>query len=101
MHCSAGLMLLYLNKAHFNNLLTNIMNRAYEIPGCQACYTRTDSVFSELSQIDTLRLENEKSTNIFRHGQILFYEGNHPTGLFCIHKGKVKVYKTGLDGREH
>lgn len=83
------------------NLLENIMNRAYEMPGCQACYSRENSVFSALSPEETHRLETEKSTNIFRHGQILFYEGNHPSGLFCIHKGKVKIYKTGLDGREH
>jgi CRP-like cAMP-binding protein len=31
----------------------------------------------------------------------LFYEGNHPNGIYCVSKGKVKVYKTGVDGKEH
>ena len=30
----------------------------------------------------------------------MFVEGSMPRGVFCINEGKVKVYKTGDDGKE-
>lgn len=77
------------------------MNRAFEIPSCKNCIAKIFNVFCELSPKETAKLDSEKSTNVYRHGQILFYEGNHPNGIFCVSKGKVKVYKTGIDGKEH
>lgn len=31
---------------------------------------------------------------------MIFYEGNHPQGLYCIYSGKVKIHKLGQDGKE-
>ena len=33
-------------------------------------------------------------------GQVLFFENANPNGIFVIYKGKVKVYKIGIDGKE-
>ncbi|MCS7084728.1 MAG: Crp/Fnr family transcriptional regulator [Bacteroidia bacterium] len=38
--------------------------------------------------------------NRFKKGQILFFEGNRPGGLYCIGKGTLKLYKTGSTGKE-
>lgn len=35
-----------------------------------------------------------------RKKQILFYEGDHPTGLYLILKGSIKTIKTTEDGRQ-
>ncbi|MEX0685514.1 MAG: Crp/Fnr family transcriptional regulator [Balneolales bacterium] len=35
----------------------------------------------------------------YKRGQIIFYEGQRPTGLFWIKEGKVKLYKTGIEGK--
>jgi CRP/FNR family transcriptional regulator len=35
-----------------------------------------------------------------RKGQILYYEGAKPLGIFCINTGVVKVYKTASNGKE-
>lgn len=32
---------------------------------------------------------------------MLFYEGNHSHGIFCIYSGKVKLYKGGSLGRQY
>jgi CRP-like cAMP-binding protein len=77
------------------------MNRAYEVPRCENCILKHLNVFADLNPKDFTRLNNEKSTNIYKHGQILFYEGNHPSGIYCVSRGKVKIYKTSADGREH
>jgi len=41
-----------------------------------------------------------KSCYTYKKGQQIFQEGGKPTGLFCIHTGKVKVCKLGSDGKE-
>ena len=50
---------------------------------------------------DSLERINEmKFCNAYKKGQILFFEGNRPLGLFCLNKGAIKVYKTGVEGKE-
>lgn len=58
------------------------------------------SIFSEVSSQDLEKLSLHKGCNYHRTGQILFEEGGHPAGLFCINRGKIKLYKTGEGGRE-
>ena len=41
-----------------------------------------------------------KSCMSFKKGQIIFNEGGHPLGIFCVNNGKVKVAHTGQDGKE-
>lgn len=43
---------------------------------------------------------NAKSCMSFKKGQVIFSEGGHPLGLFCINDGKVKIEHTGDDGKE-
>lgn len=39
-------------------------------------------------------------TNHYLKGQTLFFQGAPPFGLYCIHDGKVKITKTGPEGKE-
>jgi CRP/FNR family transcriptional regulator, polysaccharide utilization system transcription regulator len=56
--------------------------------------------FDGISQ-EHIQLLNEYS-NIMRFfkGEVLFKEGEEPSGLFIITKGKIKVYRTGNEGKE-
>jgi len=36
----------------------------------------------------------------FKKGQLIFYEKGTPTGIFILKKGKAKIYKTGVYGKE-
>lgn len=67
---------------------------------CEDCQARHGSVFSGLCAHKLADLDEIKSSNIYKKGQILFHEGTRPMGIFCINKGKVKVYKLGADGKE-
>lgn len=31
---------------------------------------------------------------------MVFYEGKTPTGVYCLEKGAVKIYRVGMDGKE-
>ena len=72
----------------------------FEIPHCETCEARLQSVFSELSPENVEKLSLHKGCNFHKTGQVLFQEGGFPAGLYCINRGKIKLYKTGRDGKE-
>lgn len=69
-------------------------------PNCSECKSCGSSVFSSLSHEILDKLGREKTYALYKKGQVVFCEGNIPSGLFCINTGKVKIHKLGSDGRE-
>jgi CRP-like cAMP-binding protein len=67
---------------------------------CDLCASRKHSLFSELPESQLCHLSDYKNLISHRKGQILFYEGTKPLGIFCINTGVVKVYKTASNGKE-
>jgi CRP-like cAMP-binding protein len=67
---------------------------------CAICPNRVDSVFCNLPPAHLHELNLHKTTNRYKRGQVVFYEGNKPTGLFCVGSGKIKLFKTGSEGKE-
>ncbi len=45
-------------------------------------------------------LTQDRNTNYYKKKQVIYTEGNHPSRLFYIIKGKAKTYKTNNDGKE-
>lgn len=48
-------------------------------------------------------LENftkDRNINHYKKKQLIYTEGNHPTKLYYVEKGKVKTFKTNPDGKE-
>jgi CRP-like cAMP-binding protein len=45
-------------------------------------------------------LVEDRSINKYKKKQIIYFEGNRPSRLFYIFKGKVKTFKTNDDGKE-
>lgn len=46
------------------------------------------------------KIIEERKLRIIKKKQVLYYEGDKVTGIYLIHKGKVKTTKTADDGRE-
>ncbi|MBU1707932.1 Crp/Fnr family transcriptional regulator [bacterium] len=65
---------------------------------CALCGSRERSVFCKLSNAELKRLQREKTVRYYRRGQIIFYQGDTPSALYCIHSGWVKLYKTTRQG---
>ncbi|MBS1910491.1 MAG: Crp/Fnr family transcriptional regulator [Bacteroidetes bacterium] len=77
------------------------MSRAQcTVPDCTKCSTRSSSVFAELQTPDLEAVSANKGCRLYPKGELLFYAGTLPSGLYCIHRGNVKLYKVGRDGRE-
>jgi CRP/FNR family transcriptional regulator, polysaccharide utilization system transcription regulator len=57
-------------------------------------------LFKKLTEDELKRLNFEKTCSIYRKGSIVYREGSRLTGFYCVTKGIVKVFKTGIDGKE-
>ena len=64
------------------------------------CLTRSHTLFRHLSDEELEKIEFEKKSDIFRRGKVLYHEGSRINGFYCIQKGIIKIYKTGIDGKE-
>lgn len=76
------------------------MNQDMEKPYCENCAARVQSAISGLGKDDLGEVSTAKNCTLFRKGETIFAEGDDPAGIFCIHSGKVKVFKTGEEGRQ-
>ena len=57
-------------------------------------------LFMKLNEEEFNRLNYEKTCSLYKKGSIIYREGSRLTGFFCVTKGIVKIYKTGIDGKE-
>jgi CRP-like cAMP-binding protein len=71
-----------------------------ETPSCESCAARLNNVFCTLSDDEAHDMSIDKSSSFYKKGQLVFFEGNRPSGLYCINRGKVKVYQIGTQGKE-
>jgi len=67
---------------------------------CIACSSRLLGVLCNLEQPALEECNQHKTTNEYKKGQVIFYEGNQAYGLYCIFTGRVKLFKTGVDGKQ-
>lgn len=67
---------------------------------CELCLSRKFSMFADLSDAHLCNLSDNKNFISHKKGQILYYEGTKPLGVFCISAGIVKVFKTASNGKE-
>jgi len=62
---------------------------------------KSESVFTDLPSDDLELLTVHKSEKIYKKGEVIFWEGGYPSGIFYISEGKVKKYKLDKEGKEH
>lgn len=77
------------------------MNNKASPPYCNQCSIRLQSVFKDISSEELGHISSTKGCTFLKKGDILFSEGDMPTGLYCLHEGKAKIYKTGDEGKHH
>ena len=70
------------------------------VPICDKCSAETVSIFNHLTLEEGNLINFKKEFRQFRRGDVLYREGSRISGFYCIHSGIIKVFKTGLDGKE-
>ncbi|PIP95112.1 MAG: Crp/Fnr family transcriptional regulator [Bdellovibrio sp. CG12_big_fil_rev_8_21_14_0_65_39_13] len=67
---------------------------------CKDCPSRENGIFCAMELASLEDISNHKVTNVYKKGQTLFVQGNHPFGIYCVSSGNIKVSKIGSDGKE-
>ncbi len=67
---------------------------------CESCVSHLKGIFCELNHDQLIPITRQKITNLYKKGQTLFVEGNHPNGIFCVSSGNIKLTEVGADGKE-
>ena len=67
---------------------------------CENCNVLFKSFFNKLAKNDLIDLSEKKNCTLYKKGQAIFIAGTRPNGIYCINKGKVKIYKTGGYGKD-
>ena len=73
-----------------------LQNKVY----CENCIDSKESIFSVLTDEQKNILNDRHTCTSYKKGEIIYKEGDKPSGLICLSKGKVKVIKEGVGGRE-
>jgi CRP/FNR family transcriptional regulator, polysaccharide utilization system transcription regulator len=71
-----------------------------QVPFCGQCSMENGALFKNLTKEEADLINFEKEFRQFRRGDLLYKEGSRISGFYCIHSGIIKVFKTGLDGKE-
>jgi CRP/FNR family transcriptional regulator, polysaccharide utilization system transcription regulator len=70
------------------------------LPTLEECDLSGFHLFNKLNTEEFARLDYDKECSVYKKGTILYKEGNRLTGFFCVTRGILKIFKTGIDGKE-
>lgn len=76
------------------------MLRSSKKINCDSCPAQTKSLFCELAGDSLEDINEHKISHTLKKGDTIFHDGTPAFGLYCMHSGRVKVTKTGNDGKE-
>ena len=71
------------------------------VMSCGSCGAKKTNIFCDLAPELAGELNQIKKSHFYKKKQILCYEGNPATGIYCIESGRVKVFKTSPDGKQY
>jgi CRP/FNR family transcriptional regulator len=77
-----------------------MLDKSHKNVTCATCLVRKDSLFSSYCDNETEHLDAHKSCSYYKKNQPLFIDGSFPRGVYCLNKGKVKVFTRGDEGKE-
>lgn len=60
----------------------------------------SDKILSSLSESEKATFLSYGRLLSFKKGKLVFYQEGIPTGVFLLQKGKAKIYKTGVYGKD-
>ena len=57
-------------------------------------------LFKKLTEQEFAQLNFDRTCSLYKKGSIIYREGSRLTGFYCITRGILKIFKTGIDGKE-
>lgn len=72
-----------------------------EAPNCEWCPYKKNCYYELLGTKEAKRYwKDMRVANPFKEGQVVFYEGTKPQGIYVVCKGRVKIYKSSRTGQQ-
>ena len=68
---------------------------------CHNCNHRRASLFYNLNVHDLDIINEGRSMVTYGSGEVILKRNSKPFGLYCLQKGKVKISRLGINGKEH
>jgi CRP-like cAMP-binding protein len=76
------------------------MKNLQNFPSCEECIAKGHPIFKDLTPDELNSLNFDKGCSAYKRGNIIYHEGNRINGYYCVNSGIIKMYKTGIDGKE-
>lgn len=57
-------------------------------------------LFKHLTPEELDRINDDKTVSFYKKGTYIYHEGNRIAGIYVVLKGILKIFKTGIDGKE-
>lgn len=67
---------------------------------CEQCIVKQFNSLKTLTKDELVRISACKTSKIIKKGEVLFEEGVHINGIFCIKDGICKISKMSTNGRD-
>jgi CRP-like cAMP-binding protein len=76
------------------------MKQHYLNPNTEDIDLSLSPIFKHLSSEEVEKVNEEKTISFYKKGTYIYHEGNRVNGIYLIIKGILKIFKTGIDGKE-
>lgn len=76
------------------------MKQFHSLNCTDVCFSRSHYLFRHLTDKELVILTEETTVEYHKRGSTLYHEGNRINGFYCVNSGIIKIYKTGIDGKE-
>lgn len=76
------------------------MRSSIKRPTDEECNLSGFQLFKKLNENEFVRLNYDKTCSLYKKGSIIYREGSRLTGFYCVTRGIIKIFKTGMDGKE-
>ncbi|WP_163715444.1 Crp/Fnr family transcriptional regulator [Mangrovibacterium lignilyticum] len=76
------------------------MKSSLKRPSEEECDLSGFQLFKKLTEQEFVHLNYDKTCSLYKKGSIIYREGSRLTGFYCVTRGILKIYKTGIDGKE-
>ncbi|MBC8004528.1 MAG: Crp/Fnr family transcriptional regulator [Verrucomicrobia bacterium] len=76
------------------------MRSSIKRPSEEECELSGFQLFKKLTEQEISQLNYDKTCSLYNKGSIIYREGSRLTGFYCVTRGILKIFKTGIDGKE-
>ena len=71
------------------------------LPNCNQLAEKFGERFQHLQREDMNLLFWDEDVHFFKRGSVIYSEGDSAKGCYFLFSGVLKVFKTGIEGKEH